>query len=59
MYGVKKEGIILETTLCEKLIEATHLLWIKQNSFEHDRKLHGLREVEDIQLKTPIRNQYN
>ena len=44
----RKLGITWGTKLCEKLIEATHSLWIKQNSFEHDRRLHGLREVKDI-----------
>ena len=34
-----------------------YLLWTKRNSFEHDRKLHGLQEGEDILLKTAIRNQ--
>ena len=56
--GPRKQGITQETKLCETLIEATHLLWTKGIFFEHDRKLYGLQEVENIQLKTAIRNQY-
>ena len=37
-----KQGIMRDTKLCEKLIEGTHSLWMKRNSFEHDRKLYGL-----------------
>ena len=55
-HGVKKkQGITWGTKLYEKLIEATHLLWTKHNSFEDDRKLHRLIEVEDIHLKTAIK----
>ena len=28
----------------------------KRNSFEHDRRIHGLREVEDIRLNVAIKN---
>ena len=59
MYiGSRKQGIKWGTKLCEKLIKTIHLLWKKRNSFEHDRKIHGLKEVEDIQLKTAIRGKY-
>ena len=44
----RKQGITWGTKLREKLIEATHSLWLKQNLFEYNRKLHGLQEVEDI-----------
>ena len=54
--GSKKQGITWGTKLCQKLIEATHLLWSKRNSFEHDRKLHELIEVEDIRLKGAIKS---
>ena len=54
----KKQGIKWSTQLCEKLIEPTHLMWTKRNSFEHNRNLHRLIEVEDIHLKTAIINQY-
>ena len=53
--GSKKQGITWGTKLCEKLIEATHPLWTKRNYFEHNRKLHGLIEVENIRLKTAIK----
>ena len=38
----------------QKLIDATHSLWTKRNSFEHDKLIHRLREVEDTRLKTAI-----
>ena len=45
---LRKQGITLCTKLCKKIIEATHLLWIECNSLKHNRRLHGLQEVEDI-----------
>ena len=56
--GSKKQSITWGTKLCEKLIEASHSLWTKRNTFEHDRKLHGLIEMEDIRLKTAVKAQY-
>ena len=47
------------TNLCNKLIEVTHSLWTKYNYFEHDRQIHGLREVEDIRLKSAIKINMN
>ena len=54
----QKKGITWGTKLCKKFIEATHLLWTKRNSFKHDRQIHDIQEVEDIRLKTALRNQY-
>ena len=31
---------------------------VERNTFEHDRKLHGLIKVEDIHLKRAIKEQY-
>ena len=56
--GSRKQGITWGTKLCEKIIEATHSLWTKHNSFEYNRKLHGLIEFENICLITAIKNQY-
>ena len=56
--GSKKQGITWGTKLCKKLIEASHSMWTKRNTFEHDRKLHGLIEVEDVRLKTAVKAQY-
>ena len=44
--------------MCEKLIDATHSLWRKRNSFEHDRETHGLREIEDVRLEEAVKRQY-
>ena len=44
--------------LCEKLIDATHALWRKRNSFEHDREVHGLRDIEDVRLEEAVKRQY-
>ena len=58
--GSKKQGITLGTIfLCDKLIEVTHSLWTKRNSFKHDRKLHELRELEDSILKSAIKIHIN
>ena len=54
----KKQGIIWGMKLCKKLIEASHYVWTKRDTFEHDRKLHRLIEVGDIRLKTAIKEQY-
>ena len=56
--GSRKQGITWGTKLYKKLIETSHSLWNKRNTFEHDRKLHGLIEVEDIRLKRVIKVQY-
>ena len=53
--GSRNQGITWGTNLCDKLIEATHSLWTKWNSFKHDRQVHGLREVEDRRLKAAIK----
>ena len=57
--GSRKQGYSWGTKLCEKLIDASHSLWNKRNTFEHDRKLHGLIEVEDIRLKKAIKEQFS
>ncbi len=44
--------------MCKKLIDTSLSLWNKRNTFEHDRKLHGLIEVEYIRLKRAIKEQY-
>ena len=57
--GTKKQSITWGTNPYNKLIEATHSLWTKRNSFDHDRQIHGLREVEDIRLKSAKRININ
>ena len=56
--GLRKQGLSWGTKLCRKLIDASHSLLNKRNTFEHDRKLHGLIKVEDICLKRAIKEQY-
>ena len=56
--GSWKKGSTWVRKLCEKLIDATHALWRKQNSFEHDREAHGLREIEDVRLEESVKQQY-
>ena len=56
--GSRKQGLSWGTKLCKKLIDASNSLWNKRNTFEHDRKLHGIIEVEDIRLKREIKAQY-
>ena len=57
--GSQKQGITWGIKLRKKIIEASHSLLTKRNTFEHDINLHGLIEVEDIRLKTAIKEQYN
>ena len=45
-------------SLCDKLITATHNIWTKRNSIEHDRTNHGLHEVEELRLEKQVRLQY-
>ena len=54
-----KKGRTWARKLCEKLMDATHALWIKRNYFEHDRGAHWLREIEDIRLEEAVRRQYS
>ena len=56
--GSRKQGLSWCTKLFEKLIYASHSLWNKRNTYEQDRKLHGLIEVEDILLKRAIKEHY-
>ena len=44
--------------LCEKLIQVAHSLWNKRNAFEHDKRQHGLREIEDVRLEAAVKHQY-
>ena len=54
----KKQGIIYDTKLYEKLIDVIHSLWIRRNSFKYDRWIHGLREVKYVGFKTAVITQY-
>ena len=40
--GSQKQCMTWAKKLCEKLIDATHALWRKRNSFEHEITIHGL-----------------
>ena len=53
-----KKGTTWATILCGKLIDITNLIWTIRKSFEHDKKLHGIWEIEDIQLKAAVKRQY-
>ena len=54
----RKQGMTWAKKLCGKLIDATHALWRKRNSYEHDRTSHGLREIEDVRLEEAVKRQY-
>ena len=56
--GSRKQGMSWVKKLCGKLIDATHALWRKRNSYEHDRTIHGLREIEDVRLEEAVKRQY-
>ena len=56
--GSKQTGVKLGETLCDKLITATHLLWNKRNSIEHNKTHHGIQDLEDLSLEKEIRSQY-
>ena len=56
--GSRRTGASWVKKLCNKLINATHSLWTKRNSFEHDKQQHGLLEIEDLRLDTAIRRQF-
>ena len=46
--GSRRKGKTWAKQLCEKLIQATHSLWLKRNLFEHNRTSHGLKKIEDV-----------
>ena len=56
--GSRKTGKKWARSLCDKLIIATHNIWTKRNSIEHDRSNHGLQEVEELRLEKQVRLQY-
>ena len=56
--GSLRKGSTWARQLCEKLMDATHSLWRKRNSFEHDRMTHGMRELEDVRLEDAVKRQY-
>ena len=56
--GSRRKGKTWAKQLCEKLIQATHSLWLKRNLFEHKRTSHGLKEIEDVRLEQAVERQY-
>ena len=56
--GSRRTGKTWAKQLCEKLIKATHSLWLKRNLFEHNRSSHGLREIEDVRLEQDVERQF-
>ena len=57
--GCRRTGAKWSRNLCERLINATHALWNKRNSFEHDKRQHGLREIDDLRLEEAVKHQYS
>ena len=58
LKGSRVTGATWLRKLCDKLINATHSLWTKRNSFEHEKHKHGLRELEDVRLEEAVKHQY-
>ena len=59
LIGSKKSGKKWGLDLVQKMIRATHSLWMERNNLLHLRAANGIRGLCNIALQTAVSQQYN